>query len=82
MFGGRSRTDIGDCGSNSDFDSRVSLLSQLPLKELVQFGEKDTIGDELATLADCSACCGRHFCGIALVKREVVNVAGFAASRC
>lgn len=42
--------DIGDGGCNSDFDARVSLLSQLALKEFVQFCVEDTIGDELSSL--------------------------------
>src|SRR6202012_27855 len=48
----RSRTDISDGGSHSDFDTRVALLGQLALEELVEFGIEDTVGDELATLAD------------------------------
>jgi hypothetical protein len=42
--------DIGDGGCDSDFDTRVSLLSQLALEELVQFCVEDTIGDELSPL--------------------------------
>ena len=42
--------DIGDGGCNSDFDARVSLLSQLALEEFVQFCVEDTIGDELSSL--------------------------------
>ena len=60
-------TDISDSRSNSDFNTRVSLLGQLTLEELVQFGIEDAVGDELATLAD-SGCLGRHLCGIRLVR--------------
>ena len=42
--------DIGDGGCDSDFDTRVSLLSQLALEELVQFCVEDTIGHELSPL--------------------------------
>ena len=42
--------DIGDGGCNSDFDARVSLLSQLALKEFVQLCVEDTIGNELSSL--------------------------------
>lgn len=55
-------TDIGDGGSNSDFDTRVTLLGQLTLEEFVQFGIENTVGDELATLGNCSLL-GRHNCG-------------------
>lgn len=42
--------DIGDGGCNSDFDARVSLLSQLALEEFVQLCVEDTIGNELSSL--------------------------------
>lgn len=42
--------DVGDGWGNTDFDTRVSLLSQLTLEELVQFGVENTIGDELSAL--------------------------------
>jgi hypothetical protein len=42
--------DVGDGGRDSDFDTRVSLLSQLPLEEFVQFCVENTIGDELSPL--------------------------------
>jgi hypothetical protein len=44
--------DVGDSWGNSNFDSRVSLLSQLTLEELVQFRVENTIGDELSALRD------------------------------
>ena len=47
-------TDIGDCGSDSDFNTGVTFLGQLTLEELVQFGIENTVGDELATLGDRS----------------------------
>jgi hypothetical protein len=42
--------DVGDGGCDSDFDTRVSLLSQFALEELVQFCVENTIGDELSPL--------------------------------
>lgn len=42
--------DVGDGWCDTDFDTRVSLLSQLALEELVQFGVENTIGDELSAL--------------------------------
>lgn len=63
---GELHTDISDGRSDSDFDTRVALFSQLTLEELVQLGIKDTVGDELATLAD-SALSGRHAGGICCV---------------
>ncbi|RDH24731.1 hypothetical protein M747DRAFT_91685 [Aspergillus niger ATCC 13496] len=48
------RTDVGDGGSDTDFDAGVSLLSQLALEELVQLGIEDTVGDELAALRNSS----------------------------
>ena len=46
----RLQLTVGDCGCNSDLNTRVSLLSQLALEELVQLSEEDTIGHELASL--------------------------------
>ena len=37
------RTDVGDGGSDTDFDTGVALLSQLALEELVQLGIEDTV---------------------------------------
>lgn len=56
-------TDIRDGRSHSDLNSRVSLLGQLALEELVQFGIENTVGDELATLGDGSLL-SRHDCGV------------------
>jgi hypothetical protein len=42
--------DVGDGGGDSNFNTRVSFLSQLALEELVQFSVEDTIGDELSPL--------------------------------
>ncbi len=44
------RTDVGDSGSDADFNARVSLFGQLALEELIQLGVEDTIGDELSPL--------------------------------
>jgi hypothetical protein len=51
-------TDIGDGGRNADFDTRVTFLRKLTSEELVQFGVKNTIGDELATLGDSGGLSG------------------------
>jgi len=69
--------DVGDCGCNSDLNTRVSLLSQLALEELVQLSEEDTIGHELASLGDRSTRNGRgHIddCMCRLNLREEVQV--------
>jgi hypothetical protein len=42
--------DVGDGGSNSDFDARVSFLGQFTLEKLVQLGVEDTICDKLSPL--------------------------------
>jgi hypothetical protein len=42
--------DVGDGRCDSDFDTRVSLLSQLALEELIQFSVEDTISHELSPL--------------------------------
>lgn len=47
---GGADDDVGDGGSDADFDARVSLLSQLALEELVQLGVEDTVSDELSPL--------------------------------
>jgi hypothetical protein len=35
--------DIGDGGSDADFDAGVTFFSEFALEELVQFGEEDTV---------------------------------------
>ena len=52
MGAGGSDDDLGAHGSNSDFDSRVSILSQLPGQHLVEFREEDSISDELKEMAN------------------------------
>lgn len=47
---GGSNDNIGDGGSDTNFNSRVALLSKFTLEKLVQFGEEDSIGDELSPL--------------------------------
>lgn len=42
--------DVGDGWRNADLNTRVSLLGQLALEELVQLSVEDTIGDELPPL--------------------------------
>jgi hypothetical protein len=58
---GGADDDIGHSGSDTDFDARVTLLSEFALEELVQFGVENTVGDELATLGD-STLCSSHDC--------------------
>jgi hypothetical protein len=47
---GCANDDIGDGGGNADFNTRVSLLGQLTLEELVQFSVEDTISNKLSPL--------------------------------
>lgn len=54
------RTDVGDGGSDTDFNTGVTLLSELALEELVELGVENTVGDELATLGNSSLDSG-HF---------------------
>jgi hypothetical protein len=70
---GATRTDVGDGGSNSDFDPRVTLLGQLTLEELVQLGIEDTVRNELATLAD-SALLSGHIGGVECGKARNSSV--------
>lgn len=42
--------DVGNSGSDPDFDAGIAFLSELSLKELVKLGVEDTVGDEFATL--------------------------------
>lgn len=65
-----SRTDIGDGGSNSDFDARVALLSQFTLEELVQLSVKDTVRNELAALGHRSLC-SSHDCEFDPIVRKI-----------
>ena len=53
-------TDICYCGSNAHFNTRVTLLGQFALEELVQFCIEDTIGHELPPLGNRLSRCGRH----------------------
>lgn len=55
-------TDVGNGGSDADFDARVTLLSEFTLEEFVQFSIEDTVGDELPLLGDCSSLCSSHDC--------------------
>ena len=52
MGAGGSDDDLGAHGSNSDFDSRVSILSELPSQDLVEFREEDSVSDELKAMAN------------------------------
>ena len=42
--------DIGNGGSDADFDARVALLGEFTLEEFIELGVEDTIGDELSAL--------------------------------
>jgi len=50
----KERTDVGNGRSNTDFDTRVTLLSKLALEELVQLGVEDTVRHELSALRHSS----------------------------
>lgn len=47
---GGADDDVGDGGRDADLDTRVTLLSQLVLEELVQLGVEDTVSHELSAL--------------------------------
>jgi hypothetical protein len=47
---GGADDDVGDGGGDADFDTRVTLLSEFALEELVQLGVEDTVSDELSPL--------------------------------
>ena len=65
----RKRTDVGNSGRDADFDTRVSLFSQLSLEELVQLGIENTICDELSPLRySCSLSCSHLGNIIALIR--------------
>jgi hypothetical protein len=42
--------DVGHCRGDADLDARITLLGELTLEELVQFGVENTVGDELSPL--------------------------------
>lgn len=60
---GGADDDVGDGGGHADLDTRVSLLSQLALEELVQLGVEDTVGDELSALGKVGAGVGHGLRG-------------------
>lgn len=64
ISGFRRLTDVGDGGSNADFDARVALFSEFALEELVQFGVEDTVSNELSLLGNGSSLGGSHVCGL------------------
>ena len=43
---------------HTDITARVTLLGKLTSQEIVEFGPEDTVGDELALLANVAG----HFC--------------------
>ena len=67
-------TDVGNGGSYSHFDARVTFLRQLTLEELVQFGIEDTIGDELAAFRDSTSLNCGHDCGVVKEVLAVVDL--------
>jgi hypothetical protein len=70
---GGADDNIGDSWGNSDFDTRVSFLSQLALEELVQLGIEDTIGDELPLLGDSGSWdSGGHVIGFVMSTEPAV----------
>ncbi len=60
-MGADRRTDVCDGGSDSDFNTRVALLCEFALEEFIEFGVEDSVGHELAALAD-GALLGSHGC--------------------
>lgn len=50
---------LGTGVSDADITARITLLSKLTGKELVEFSTEDTIGNKLSLFADL----GGHFCG-------------------
>ena len=40
--------DFGSCGSDTDFAARVTLFSEFPSEEFVEFSEENSVGDELS----------------------------------
>jgi len=54
-----SDDDFGSAGGNTDLNSRVTLLGQLTLQELVQLSVENAIGNELSLLVNLTG--GGHF---------------------
>jgi len=68
---GCANDDVGDGGSDADFDTRVSLLSQFTLEKFVQLGVEDTIRDELSSLRDSGTWnTGGHLVGYVMSEIE------------
>jgi len=68
---GCANDDVGDSGSDADFDTRVSLFSQLTLEEFVQLSVEDTICDELSPLRDSGTWnAGSHLVGYVMSEIE------------
>lgn len=42
--------DVGDGGSDADFDAGIAFFGELALEKFIEFGVEDTVGDELALL--------------------------------
>ena len=58
--------DVRDGGGDADLDTRVTLLSELTLEELVELGVENTVGDELSALGDVEAAHGLSGGGLRL----------------
>lgn len=39
--------NFGSCGSDTDFAARITLFSEFAGEEFIEFGEEDSVGDEL-----------------------------------
>ncbi|WP_348257335.1 hypothetical protein, partial [Salmonella enterica] len=53
-----SDNDLSTHGSNSDFDTIVSIFGQFPSQDFIEFSEEDSVSVERSLFADLS--CGRH----------------------
>ena len=71
-----SDDDVGDSWCDSYFDTRVAFLSKLALEKLIELCVEDTVGNELAALADVHSRHRLGGCGLRLHLR------GWIVSRC
>lgn len=63
----QGRTHFSASVCHTDITARITLLGELAGQKVIKFGLEDTVGDELALLADLT----RHFEGVRLETREV-----------
>ena len=68
-------TDICDSWCDADFHPRISLFCQLALKELVQLGVENSIGDKFPTFGDSASLSRGHDCWLSgwYLSRKVVD---------